>query len=134
MIILTNTVSQELAPGQSLTFNLKVLHTGCAECFREGSGSVILGQRNAIYDINFSADIGATVAAGVAQLAIVSGVSPLVETPMTSTTAAVGDLNNVAKNTAIRTCRYGPESISIINTGETTVVVENPSLFIRRLA
>lgn len=134
MIILTNTVSQELAPGQSLTFNLKILHTGCAECFREGSGSVILGQRNAIYDIDFSANIGATVAAGAAQLAITSNGSPLVETTMISTTAAVGDLNHVGKHTAIRTCCCGPESVTIVNTGETTVVVENPSLFVRRLA
>jgi len=134
VIILTNTVSQELAPGQSLTFNLRVLHTGKCECFREGSGAVVLGQRNAIYDVDFSANIGATVAAGVAQLAIASNGSPLVETTMISTTAAVGDLNNVAKHTAIKTCCCGPESITIINTGETTVVVENPSLFIRRLA
>ena len=134
MIILTNTGSPELAPGQSLTFNLVVLHTGRCECFREGSGSVILGQRNAIYDIDFSANIGATVAAGVAQLAIVSNGSSLVETPMISTTTAVGDLNNVAKHTAVKTCCCGPESITIVNTGETTVIVEDPSLFIRRLA
>lgn len=132
MIILTNTVSQELAPGQSLTFNLAVLHIGKCECFREGSGSVVLGHRNAIYDVDFSADIGATVAAGAAQLAIASNGSPLVETTMTSTTAAAGDLNNVAKHTAIKTCCCGPESVTIVNTGETTVVVENPSLFIRR--
>lgn len=134
MIILTNTVSQELAPGQSLTFNLKVLHTGKCECFREGSGSVILRQRNAIYGIAFSANIGATVAAGAAQLDIESNGSPLVETTMISTTAAVGDLNNVAKCTAINTCCCGPESITIVNTGETTVVVEDPSLFIKRIA
>lgn len=134
MIILTNTGSPELAPGQSLTFNLVVLHTGRGECFREGSGSVILGQRNAIYDVDFSANIGATVAAGIAQLSIVSNGSPLVETPMISTTTAVGDLNNVGKHTAVKTCCCGPESVTIANTGETTVIVENPSLFIRRLA
>lgn len=134
MIILTNTGSPELAPGQSLTFNLVVLHTGRGECYREGSGSVILGQRNAIYDVDFSANIGATVAAGVAQLAIVSNGSSLVETPMISTTTAVGDLNNVGKHTAVKTCCCGPESVTIVNTGETTVIVENPSLFIRRLA
>ena len=52
MIILSNTASQELAPGQSLTFNLKVLHTGRCECFRENSGAVMFAQRNAIYEID----------------------------------------------------------------------------------
>lgn len=134
MIILTNTASQELAPGQSLTFNLVVLHTGKCECFREGSGTVILGQRNAIYEIDFSANIGSTTAATAAQLNIMSNASPIVETTMISTTATVGNLNNVGKHTAIHTCCCSPESITITNTGETTVVVENPSLFIKRVA
>lgn len=134
MIILTNTASQELAPGQSLTFDTKILHTGCAECHRVGSGAVMMRMQNAIYDINFSANIGATVAAGVAQLDIMLDGSPLIESTMISTTAAVGDLNNVAKDTGVKTCCCSPETITIVNTGETTVIVENPSLFIKRIA
>ena len=133
MIILTSTASQELAPGQSLIFDTEILHTGCAECHRINSGAVTLRQQQAIYDANFSANIGAT-APGVAQLAICVSGSPLVETTMISTTATAGNVNNVAKNTAIRTCCCGPETVTILNTGETTVVVENPSLFIKRIA
>lgn len=133
MIILTNTASQEIAPGQSLIFDTEILHTGCAECHRINSGSVTLRQQQAIYEAHFSANIGAS-APGVAQLAIEVNGSPLVETTMVSTTAAAGDVNNVAKNTGIRTCCCGPETVTIVNTGETSVVVENPSLFIKRIA
>lgn len=134
MIILTNTASQELAPGQSLTFDTEILHTGCAECHRIGSGAVILRMQNAIYEVNFGANIGATVAAGVAQLDIELNGSPLIETTMISTTDAVGDLNNVSKTTGVKTCCCSSETITIVNTGDTTVIVEDPSLFIKRIA
>lgn len=133
MIILTNNASQELAPGQSLTFDTEILHTGCAECHRVGSGAVTLRQQQAIYDVHFSANIGAT-APGVAQLAIFINGSPLPSTTMISTTSAAGDVNNVAKDTGIRTCCCGPETCTIVNTGDTTVVVENSTLFIKRVA
>ena len=134
MIILSNTASQELAPGQSLTFNLKILHTGKCECFRENSGAVMFAQRNAIYEIDFGANIGADVAAGVAQLNVMLNGAPLTETTMLSTTTAVGDLNKVSCHTAVKTCCCGQETVTVVNTGETTVTVENPSLFIKRIA
>jgi hypothetical protein len=89
--------------------------------------------QNAIYEVHASANIGATTA-GVAQLDILLNGSPLVEGTMISTTDAAGDVNNVAKNTAVRTCCCGPETVTIVNTGETTIVVEDPTLFIRRIA
>lgn len=134
MIILTNTASQELNPGQSLTFNLEILHTGKCECFRNGSGSVLLSPRNSIYDIAFGANIGSTTAATSAQLSVMVNGSPLTETTMISETTTVGNLNNVGRHTAIKTCCCGAESVSVTNTGETTIVVENPSLFIKRIA
>lgn len=133
MIILTNDASQELAPGQSLTFNLEILHSGCAECHRIGSGAVTLRQQQAIYDVDFKANIGAT-APGTANLTLFLNASPMIETTMISTTAAVGDVNNVAVGTAIRTCCCGPETITVVNNGDTTVVVENPLLKIKRVA
>ncbi len=133
MIILTNNASLVLNPGQSLTFDTKILHTGCAECFRIGCGAVILRMEWAIYEVNFSADIGAT-AEGTAQIAIAVNGSALPETTMTSTTAAAGDLNNVAKITAVQTCCCGPETITIVNTGETSINIANTCRFIKRVA
>jgi len=134
VIILTNTASQELAPGQSLTFDLVTLHTGKCECYRQGSGSVMLPMRNSIYEVDFGANIGATTAASEAQLDIMVNASPMAGTTMISTTAAVDDLNSVSRHTAIKTCCCGCEFVTITNTGETTVTVEDPSLFIKRVA
>ena len=133
MIIITNIASQELAPGQSLTFDTEILHTGCAEFHRIGSEAVKLRQQQAIYEVCFSANVG-TAAAGVSQLAIAVNGSPLIETAMISTTGTAASLNNVSKDTALRTCCGGPEAITVVNTGDTTVKVENPSLFIKRIA
>ena len=133
VIILTNSVSQELAPGQSLTFDTEVLHTGRCECHRPGSGAVIMRQQGAMYEISAGGNIGAT-APGVAELSIFINGSPLSETVMQSVTAAAGDLNNVSKTTAIQTCCCGPETCTVVNSGTTTITVENPSLYIRRIA
>lgn len=134
MLILTNDASLTLGPNQSVTFNLELLHTGCAECHRIGSGGVILRMQQAIYDIFFKANIGSTTAATAAQLTMFLNGSPMTETTMVSTTAAVGDLNTVACETGVRTCCCGPETLTIVNNGETTVVVEQPLLKIKRVA
>ena len=131
VISLTNTVSQELAPGQSLIFGVPVMHSGKCECFRPNSGAVILRAPNAIYEVHFSANIGAT-APGDAQLSIELNGSPIFEGTMISATVAAGDLNRVSCCVPIRTCCCGSETITIVNTGETTVTVENPSLFVKR--
>ena len=131
VISLTNMVSQELAPGQSLIFSTPVMHSGKCECFRPNSGAVILRAQNAIYEVHFSANIGAT-APGEAQLSIEVNGSPIFEGTMISTTVAAGDLNNVSRCIPIRTCGCGSETITIVNTGETTITVENPSLFVKR--
>ena len=134
MIILTNNASQELAPGQSLTFNTEILHTGCAECHRIGSGAVTLRMQQAIYEVFFKANIGSTTAATPAQFTIFLNGSPMTETTMVSTTNAVGDVNTVACETGVRTCCCGPETLTIVNNGETNIVVEQPLLKIKRVA
>lgn len=137
MIVLSNTIAQTLAPGQSLTFNDVILHTGCAECHRSGSGAVSLRANNGIYELAFRANIGSTTAATDAQLALQMDGSPLLETTMISATTTAGDLNNVACDTAVSTCccNGGGGAITVTNTGTTTITVgANPSLFIKRIA
>lgn len=131
MISLSNTTAQTLEPGQSITFNIVILHTGCGECHRNNSSSVKLKARG-IYEVSFSANIGAT-AAGAAQLSIQAGGDTLPESTMISTTAAAGDLNNVAKTIPIKNCCDDYDRITVTNTGTTTVTVgTNPVLFISR--
>lgn len=134
MISLTNNTSQELNPGQSLTFNLVLLHTGKSECYQPNTGAIMLKRLNAIYDIDFSANIGA-IAPGVASIVMTLNGSPMPETTMISQTAAAGDVNNVAKSTSISTmCGCGPVTVTIENNGEAAVVVENPLLKTKRIA
>lgn len=134
MIILTNSTSLTLGPGQSATFDTEILHTGCAECHRIGSGAVTLAMKNAIYEVAAGGNIGATTAGENANLTIFIGGSPLPETEMNSATAAVGDVNNVFRSTFVPTCCCGAETVTVRNNGETTVVLENPILKIKRVA
>ena len=38
MIVLSNANAQTIQPGQAITFNSKILRTGCNECHREKIG------------------------------------------------------------------------------------------------
>lgn len=136
MIILTNSTSLTLGPGQSATFDTIRLQTKSgAECFRQGSGTVLLTARNAIYNIAAGGNIGAT-AVGNANLTVFLNNSPMTETSMNSATAAVGDTNNVFRETSIRTCCMCnvAEAVTLVNNGDTTIVLEDPILKIGRVA
>ena len=134
MIVLSNSVAQTLAPGQSATFDIIVSHTGNAECFRPNSGAVRLRCRNAIYDVEFGTNIGAT-APGAAQIAVYFDGAPLLETTMISQTAAAGDLNNVNRRTSVNTFCCNGGAITVVNTGTTEITLgANPLLYIGRVA
>lgn len=120
MIVLSNSVAQVLAPGQSATFDIVVSHTGNAECFRKNSGAVRLRCRNAIYGVHCGSNIG-SVEAGEAQIAICFDGSPLLETTMISQTATAGDLNNVSRDTSVNTCCCNGGAITVVNTGTTSI-------------
>jgi hypothetical protein len=136
MLVLSNSIDQTVLPGQSITFDTIVLNTGRAECHRPNSGVVNLTAKNAIYELIFNANIGSTTEAEQAQLAIAIDNSALLETTMISTTSAAGDLNNVSSGTLLKTCCcIGCESVTVINTGTTTVNIgSNPCLRIKRVA
>lgn len=134
MIVLSNTIAQTIEPGQSITFDDVVLHSGCGECHRSNTGSVKL-RANGVYEAHFSANIGGATAATPVQLALAIGGEPLLETTMISVPAAVNDLNNVATATAIKNCCGDYDRVSVTNTGTDPVVVgANPVLFIKRVS
>ena len=110
MIQLSNSTTQTLAPGQSLTFDSVLLKSGC------------------------TGNVSAT-AANPVQLAIQLDGETLPETTMYEeiTTAGVGQ--NVAAATLIRTGCGCCGRVSIVNTGTTTVeVLPNVSFFVKRVA
>lgn len=131
MISLSNTTAQTLEPGQSITFNTVLLHSGCAECHRPNTSSVKLRAKG-IYDIHFSANIAATTV-GTAQLSIQIGGDTLNESTMIATTATANSLNNVATAIPVKNCCDDFDRVTVTNTGSTAVLVgENPVLFISR--
>ena len=137
MIELSNTNAQTLAAGQSMIFDTVLLHTGCAECHRINSGSINLTQRNAIYEISFNCNIGATTAGDTATLGITLDGSPLQETNAITVTAAAGDLQNVSTSTFVKTCCCNnvANTILLTNTGTTAINIgEFPRLSVKRIA
>lgn len=128
MIVLTNTTEQTLAPGQAITFDEVLLHSGCGECHRRNTGSVKM-RANGCYDVFFAANIGGTTAAVPVQLSIQVGGATLPETTMISVPAAVADRNNVARDTTVKNCCGDYDRLTVVNTGTVPVVVGANSVF-----
>lgn len=134
MIVLTNTIAQTIAPGASLTFDEVILHSGCGECHRKGTGSVKL-RCNGVYELHFHANVGGETAATAVQLALAIGGEPLPETTMISVPVAVDDLNNVGTSTLLKNCCGDYDRVTVVNTGTVPVVIgANPVLYVKRVS
>lgn len=133
MIELTNTVAQTIAPGQAVTFDKVLLHTGCGERHRNGSNFVKL-RPCAVYEVQFSGNI-APSAAGPVQLALaISGYS-LPETVMEYTSATPNVFGNVSTGTFVTNCCDDFDKVQVVNTGTTPVLLSaNFNLRIKRIA
>lgn len=127
MILLTNTVSQVVEPGATVTFDTVIFQTGNGECHRRGSGGVSMRFKG-IYEVGFSANVSGTAPI---ELAITAGGEELPETLMVSNSAA---LQNVSTMTALRNCCEGYDRIAVTNEGDEAVTVENPKLYVKRVA
>lgn len=132
MIVLSNTTAQTLAVGESITFNLVVLHTGNGECHRANTKSVKLRQFG-IYDVSFNGNVSVATAGGQAILAIQAGGETLPETTIISTSSAAGEVNNVAARTRVKNCCCDYDRLTVTNIGTEAVTVEaNSSFNVRR--
>ena len=134
MIVLSNTTAQVVQPGQAITFNTVVLHTGNGECHRPGTSSVKM-KANGIYEISFHGNIGSTEEGTTAFLAIAVGGEVLPETRMVSETSTDSELNNVGTITAVKNCCCDYDRLTVVNTGINPVNIgESPSFFIKRIS
>lgn len=132
MLQLSNSAAQTLAAGQTLTFDLTLLRSGCAECHRQNSGLVTLRASNAVYEAQFSANVTGDAGDEV-QLSILLDGEPLPETAMVTTIAADGDIYNVATSALFRTLCGCCGRLSVANTGTTDVTVQaNASFNVQR--
>lgn len=127
MIVLSNSTTQTLSPGQSITFDLVKLHTGCGECHRAGTSSVKL-RCNGVYDIFFAANV-TSPSAGPVQLVAELGGDPLNETTVQHTVVTPGEFENVASGTYVRNSCGDYDRVTVTNNGTTTVTVGPNSVF-----
>lgn len=135
MIQLSNTTAQTLSPGESITFDKVLLHTGCGECHRANTSSVKMRANGGTYEVAFGANIGATAAATAVQLSIQIGGDTLPESTMIVTTAVVGDLASVSRVIPIRNTCEDHGRITVANTGTEDVTVgANSTLFVKRIS
>lgn len=134
MIVLSNSLEQTVQPGQAIAFDTIVQHTGCGECFRLNSTSVLMRAKGGTYECHFNGNIGGETAATPVQLVMAETGAPLQETLMISTPAAVGDLNNVGAATLVKNCCCECDRITVMNNGTEPVVVgADCCLFVKRV-
>ena len=132
MVVLSNTTAQTLQPGQTLTFDRLVMHSGCGECARSG-GPVGL-RFNGIYRLAFHGNVTGATAAEPVELSISVGTAQLLETEMIYTPAAANAVGNVGAETYLPTCGDG-DNITVTNTGENPITVSpNAALTVIRTA
>lgn len=135
MIELTNSAAQTVLPGQAVTFDTVMLHTGCGECFTKGIPSVKLRAIGGTYKIDFSGNIGSAAANTPVQLAIALGGVPIPATVAVSTPAAENVFNNVSTGTYARNTCCDLNRVSVVNTGTVPVILTaNMNLRIARVS
>ena len=133
MILLSNSATQTIQPGEAMTFDLEKIKTGCSECHRQGSSAIKL-RKCGIYELMFTGNVGGA-AVGMVQLQMEAGGEVLPETTIIVTEDTVGSLNNVAAHTFFKNCCGDYDRITLVNTGTIAAVVDANSAFsAKRLA
>ena len=128
MTVLSNTTAQTLQPGQSITFDVIVLKTGDAECFRYGTSAIKM-KTNGVYEVVFRGNVAALTAATTVNLAIQLGGDTLPETTMTATSSAAGDVNNISGGTKVKNSCCDYDRLTVTNIGTVPAVVAANSCF-----
>lgn len=133
MILLSNSATQTIQPGEAMTFDLEKIKTGCSECHRQGSSAIKL-RKCGIYELMFTGNVGGA-AVGTVQLQMEAGGEVLPETTIIVTEDTVGSLDNVAAHTFFKNCCVDYDRITLVNTGTVAAVVDANSAFsAKRLA
>lgn len=123
MIVLSNTAEQTLQPGESIRFDKVISKTGCSECHRSGTPTVIM-RRRAIYNVEFHGNVEGE-AAGVVSLALsLNNDAILPETTMNTTIAAADQPMNVGTGTKIPNCCVAYDSVKVENIGTTPIIIQ----------
>ena len=137
---LTANAIQTIAEGINVYFTNTVVPGNCSIIHRENSGLVTLrgltDQCRARYRVSFGGNIAipATGTVGPISLAIAINGEPVVTTTMISTPAAVDEYHNVFSSIFIDIPRGCCSQISVKNTSDQAIDVQNANLIIERVA
>ena len=127
MILLSNSTTQTVQPGEAITFDLERFKSGCCECHRQGSSAIKL-KKCGVYELMFTGNVGGA-AVGTVQLQMEAGGEVLPETTIIVTEDTVGSLDNVVTHTFFRNCCGDYDRITIVNTGTVAAVIDANSAF-----
>lgn len=137
---LTANAIQTVTAGANVIFTDTVVCGNCAIMHREGSGLVTLrgltNQCRARFRVSFGGNIalptGGTV--GPISLAIAVNGEPVATTTMISTPAAVEEFNNVFSAIFLDIPKGCCSQISVRNTSDQPIDVQNANLIVERVA
>lgn len=137
---LTANAIQTVADGANVIFTDTVVCGNCSIMHRDGSGLVTLrgltNQCRARFRVSFGGNIalpaGGTV--GPISLAIAVNGEPVATTTMISTPTAVEEFNNVFSAIFLDVPRGCCSQISVRNTSDQEIEVQNANLIIERVA
>lgn len=137
---ITANAIQTVNDGSNVLFSETVVNGNCSILHREGSGLVTLrgltNQCRARFRVSFGGNIaiptGGTVEA--ISLALAINGEPVATTTMISTPTATGEYNNVFSAIFLDVPRGCCSQISVKNTSEQDIEVQNANLIIERVA
>ena len=137
---LTANAIQTVAANANVLFTDTVIGGNCSILHRDGSGLVTLrgltDQCRARFRVSFGGNIavptGGTV--GPISLAIAINGEPVVTTTMISTPAAVEEYNNVFSAIFLDVPRGCCSQVSVQNTSDDDIEIQNANLIIERVA
>lgn len=122
MIVLSNSATQTLNPGQAVVFDVVKERCGTCQCHRQGSSSVKMCSKGC-YEVSFSGNVtGATANVSVV-LGIQLGGETLPETNMVSTPSLANAFNNVSTSTILKNCCCDYSRLTVVNTGGNAITV-----------
>lgn len=137
---LTANAIQTVASGANVLFTDTVVGGNCSIVHRDGSGLVTLRgltcQCRARFRVSFGGNIavptGGTV--GPISLAIAINGEPVATTTMISTPAAVDEYNNIFSAIFLDVPKGCCSQISVANTSDDDIEIQNANLIIERVA
>ena len=133
MLLLSNNAEQTIQPGEVVNYNLRVMQSGCGECYMLGTGSVKMRARG-IYLVSFGANVTGETAGTPVQLSFrLGGEAVIPGTDMIYTPATANAFGNVSKTVHVSNRCCDVDRISVVNTGTVPITIgANPSFDIRR--